>query len=640
MINHFLLLFTAFTTVVTAIMGLFLSMEGDTTNLMALHKWIGVAISFLVYTLTFIKKEKVFKTLLYVGFIGVIFVGHYGASLTHGTNFITEPLTKAEAVEINENTPIFQGFVKPILDSKCLSCHNSEKRKGELDMSSFEKMVQGGKGGNLWVSGSPEKSTLLKRVHLPMQHKKHMPPQGKKQLTNPEIQLINAWIKQSADKKLALVQLAEQDTLAQMVSKLLAIKNKKRIPAFSFNFANIETIAALQNPFRSVIQKSTTSPAIEVVINGRETYKPEFLLDLSAIENQVTSLNLSFLPIDKSSIEFVSSLSNLNNLLLNFTDVTTDDLTNLKACLNLKTLALSGTKVDIEIKSLLKQLPKLETLYLWNTSLSSQDIDNIKSELPNIHFETGFKSDGKKLQLTPPVLTSKNTIISKDDFIELGHKMPGVDIRYTTDGTTPTSTSKLFEAPIQIDLKNNKPIKSIAYKKDWLPSKLKAIQFIDKGYTPEQFKVAYEGENNEFIGLASKILIDHNKAGNGVASSTPYWTTFNSNNPLNALAYFGETPPSVNHIIFNYGVHRKAEIEPLASIEVWVGQDRNNLILLKQIKKTARKLELNKDNKGIEDKRPRRIKIDVPKSTTFKYYKIIATPHKNSKIYIDQLYFY
>ncbi|GAA4233498.1 chitobiase/beta-hexosaminidase C-terminal domain-containing protein [Postechiella marina] len=639
-INRFLIVFTAFTTVIATIMGLFLSMEGDTTDLMTLHKWFGVGICFLVYVLTFVKKEKVFNALLYVGVIGVVFVGHYGAGLTHGTNFITEPLVKTKVVKLNEETPIFQGFVKPVLDSKCLSCHNSEKRKGELDMSSFEGMMHGGKGGKLWIAGNPEKSALLKRVHLPEDNKKHMPPQGKKQLTKGEIQLINAWIKQGADNKIALAQLPEEDGLKQITSKLLASKNKSIEPVFAFNFAKTEIIDGLQNPFRSVIQKSPASPAIEVVINGRETYRPEFLTDLSSIKEQIVSLNLSFLPVDKSSIDFISSLSNLNNLLLNFTDVTTNDLSGLKTCVNLKTLSLSGTKVDVEIKDLLKQLPKLETLYLWNTEINNEAIDGLKLEFPNVHFETGFKSDGKALKLTPPVLLSEKTIISKGDFIELGHKMPGVEIRYTTDGTVPTKSSKLFKTPIQVDLKNKKPFKAIAYKKGWLASNVKTIKFIDKGYTPKQFEVTYEGENNEFIGVASRILIDHNKAGNGTANSTPSWAAFNFNNPLNALAYFGENPPTIKHIIFNYGVHKWSKTEPLATLEVWAGQDKNNLTLLKQIKKTPRKLKGDKKNQDIEDKRPRRLKIEVPKNKIFKYYKIIATPHKKSRIYVDQLYFY
>lgn len=638
-INRFLVLLTAFTTVVAAIMGLFLSLEADTTNLMSLHKWIGVGVSFFIYALTFIKKEQAFKTVLYIGFIGVIFAGHYGAGLTHGTNFITEPLAKTEVVAVNENTPIFQGFVKPILDTKCISCHNSEKRKGDLDMSSFEKMMLGGKGGDLWIAGNAEESALLKRIHLPVQHKKHMPPQGKKQLTKSEINLLAAWINHGAEDTIALAQLSKLDTLGLLVSKQLEKKDKKQEAQFVFNFAKKKDIEALQNPFRTVIQKSPASPGLEVVIHGRQTYKPEFLTGLSPVKEQVVSLNLSYLPIDETSIDFIGGLPHLEDLHLNFTDVSTADLKGLSTCNNLKTLSLTGTKIDSEISTLIRQLPLLEKVFLWNTELSNEKIEALISQFPNIHFESGFKSDGNTLKLTPPILVSKKTIISQNEFIELGHKMPGAEIRYTTDGSVPNTSSPLFKEPIKIDLTNNTVIKCIAYKENWSPSDLKVYNFIDKGHTPENFELAYEGENNEFIGDGSIILTDHLKGGNGPANSSPFWATFNHKNHLDATAYFGEAPPNLDQIVFNYGVHRWQKTEPLASLEVWGGNDKSNLSLIKTIKKTNRKLKTGKDNKDVSDKRPRRVSINLAKAN-YKYYKIVAKPHKNSRIYVDQIYFY
>ncbi len=632
-INRFLVLITAFTTILATIMGLFLSKEGDSTDLLNLHKWIGVAITFLIYGLTFIKKDKIFKSVLYIGFISVIFAGHYGAGLTHGTNFITEPLKKAEVVIINENTPIFQGFVKPILDAKCIACHNSEKQKGDLDMSSFDKIMLGGKDGELWVSKNPEESALLKRAHLPKEHKKHMPPEGKKQLTKGEIKLLNAWIKQGANEKLTLSQLPKNDTLGLIISNRLAAIKQKEKPKYTFNFANKKDIDALKNPFSTIIQKSPASPAIDVVIYGRQTYKPEFLTDLSKIKEQVVSLNLSFLPIDKSSTKFISSLNNLEDLLLNFTDVNTDDLADLKACSNLKTLGLSGTQVDFEISGILKQLPKLNKVFLWNTPISESEIKTLKTQFTHINFEIGFQDSKDKLQLTPPLLISKNTIITEDDFIELGHKMPGVEIRYTTDGTEPDGSSKLYKSPIRVDLKSNKPIKTIVYKDNWLPSSIKSYSFFDKGFVPEQFELVHPGKNSEFIGDAAITLIDNNNGGNENAKSSPYWATFNAKNPLNATANFGETPPQLKEIIFSYGMHHSQKKETLATLEVWGGQNKNNLTLLKRIKKTYRKIDKEKEG------RTRKIIIKTSNSN-YRYYKVIAKPQKKELLYVDQLFFY
>lgn len=632
-INRFLILFTAFTTVLTTIMGLFLSMEGDTTNLMTIHKWGGVILSFLIYALTLIKKETIFKIVLYTAFISVILVGHYGAGLTHGTNFITEPLKKEAIVKINEQTPIYKGFIKPILDAKCVSCHNSEKQKGDLDMSSFNTIMSGGKHGSLWVSGNPDKSALLKRVHLPLDHKEHMPPQGKKQLTKKEIKLLNTWIKQGADEKISLAQLSENDSLGLIISKRIEEKKQQKKPTYAFNFANKKDINALENPYRTVIQKSPTSPAIDVVIHGRQTYKPEFLTDLSKINQQIVSLNLSFLPIDRNAIKFISTFTNLEELILNFTNLKTEDLEDLKACVNLQTLALSGTQISANIDNILRQLPKINNVFLWNTTIPEDKIEALKKQFTHINFETGFQDFEEELTLTPPQLLSKNTVISKNDYVKLGHKMPGVEIRYTTDGTKPDKSSQLYKTPIKVDLKSNHPIKTIAYKNNWLPSQVKSYSFFDKGYLPENLELVYPGLNSEFIGEAKMILTDHNIGNSNDIKSSPYWATFNNEKPLNAIAYFGETPPNIKQIVFSYGMNYWQQKEPLATLEIWGSQNKNDFTLIKRIKKTHKKVEKVRSGKT------KKLVIETHKYN-YKYYKIIAIPQNKEELFIDQLFFY
>ncbi len=631
-INRFLVLFTAFTTIIATIMGLFLSLESSTTNLMNLHKWFGIGLCCLIYFLVFIKKEYIYKTVLYIAFIGVLFTGHYGAGLTHGANFITEPLTKAEHKEITLDTPIYLGFIKPIIDTKCVGCHNPEKKKGDLDMSSFEKIKLGGKNGEIWVSENPNKSTLLKRAHLPLEHKEHMPPEGKKQLTKEEINLLTAWIKQGANEKLTINQLPKKDSLKALLTNKLKALQKKREFTYSFDFASKKTILALDNPYRTVLQKSPLSPAIEVVIYGRETYKPKFLTDLEKIKNQLVSLNLSYLPINKSSINFISTLKNLEELILNFTDINSNDLQALKSCKNLKVLSLSGTKVNYTITNLLEQLPTLEKVYLWNVSISQDEIIALISKNPNVVFETGFKGSEEKLQLTPPILISKKTVITKDDFVELGHKIPGVEIRYTINDSVPDENSSLYKTPIKIDLKNKKPIKTIAYKNNWLPSTVQNYSFVDKGYTPHTFNLVHQGLNSEFIGEAQNILIDTNKGNSGNAKSSPIWSTFNKENPLNAVAYFKEDAKKIEKIIFSYGIHKQQKKESLHFLEIWGSQGKDKWHLIKRITKPY-----NMVNKKLH--RAKTIEVNVSNSG-YPYFKIIAIPHEKEKLYVDQIFFY
>src|SRR6266511_115092 len=78
-----------------------------------------------------------------------------------------------------------------LLQSECFACHNDEKKKGGLVLTSREAILKGGNDGEVVVTGSPDSSRLAKAVLRDADP--HMPP--KKQLTNPQIKVIRDWIK-------------------------------------------------------------------------------------------------------------------------------------------------------------------------------------------------------------------------------------------------------------------------------------------------------------------------------------------------------------------------------------------------------------------------------------------------------------
>lgn len=76
-----------------------------------------------------------------------------------------------------------------LLQGNCLSCHNEEKHKGGLVLSSREAMLKGGDSGAA-LAASPEQPLLVKV--LAPEADPHMPP--KKQLSTNQIDLVQRWI--------------------------------------------------------------------------------------------------------------------------------------------------------------------------------------------------------------------------------------------------------------------------------------------------------------------------------------------------------------------------------------------------------------------------------------------------------------
>jgi formylglycine-generating enzyme required for sulfatase activity len=92
----------------------------------------------------------------------------------------------------------FAAEVKPLLESTCLSCHGSEKPKGDLDLSTRAAALKGGENGASLVPGKPAESSLYKSTVLPPDHDDIMPPKGAP-LNKWQAEALSKWIEQGAD---------------------------------------------------------------------------------------------------------------------------------------------------------------------------------------------------------------------------------------------------------------------------------------------------------------------------------------------------------------------------------------------------------------------------------------------------------
>src|SRR5262245_3775635 len=68
----------------------------------------------------------------------------------------------------------FINDVAPILKENCFSCHDSKKRKGKLDMTTFESLRKGGENDNPIKDGKPDDSLLIQLMTTTTS--KRMPP--------------------------------------------------------------------------------------------------------------------------------------------------------------------------------------------------------------------------------------------------------------------------------------------------------------------------------------------------------------------------------------------------------------------------------------------------------------------------------
>jgi uncharacterized membrane protein len=90
----------------------------------------------------------------------------------------------------------FVKHVKPILEAKCVICHNHATLPG-FSLENRKEAFAGGPLGRRIMPGRPEDSALL--IHVTTAHFKvqAMPPVGER-LTKDERRILTAWVKQGA----------------------------------------------------------------------------------------------------------------------------------------------------------------------------------------------------------------------------------------------------------------------------------------------------------------------------------------------------------------------------------------------------------------------------------------------------------
>lgn len=123
----------------------------------------------------------------------------------------TATFVLAGEVISQENKLNFDDNVKSVLRQRCASCHGPDSKKGDLDVTNFTSLMQGGSSGSVIEPGDPDGSYLYNLVTH--EDEPVMPPSGK--IPDAELEIIRKWIELGA--------LENQGSKAVMVKKPAAV---------------------------------------------------------------------------------------------------------------------------------------------------------------------------------------------------------------------------------------------------------------------------------------------------------------------------------------------------------------------------------------------------------------------------------
>ncbi|NQX39753.1 Uncharacterized membrane protein [Pedobacter steynii] len=392
--------------VCSCISGYLLSQSGDyDAGLVDVHQWLGIgtaAFSLVSYVMIQKAARELFLNVTAAGLLMLItLTGHYGGSLTHGSDYLTSALTDGPEKGASPIPPVanvqqamvYTHMVQPLLKNRCYSCHGAEKQKGKLRLDSKEFMLKGGEEGKALIPGSPEESALIKRLLLPISNEDHMPPKEKPQLSAQELALLEWWIKEGADLNKKVQDLKQTEKIKPVLLSFQTGAKKEadkvlEVPVKEVGKADAKVIADLKAAGVVVIPVISNSNYLSVSF---VTAKPSAntLTLLKSLNEQLIWLNLANTDLGDKGMEIIAGLKNLVRINLTKTQVTDQGLVKLKSINTLQYLNLTGTKITGKGLLTLKGLKEIQQIYLYQSAVNKTEEQVLKKEFPKVILDFG-----------------------------------------------------------------------------------------------------------------------------------------------------------------------------------------------------------------------------------------------------------
>lgn len=347
---------------------------------------------------------SVLKTCVSVGLLVLVtLTGHYGGNLTHGSTYLTEyapngiramaglerrrpPVTELAAADP------YLDVVRPMLRTRCSSCHNNEQRRAQLSLWTYQAMLIGGESGPAFVPGDSEASELFRRISLPQGHEDFMPPDGKTPLTSMETEVIGWWIDSGAPTQVRLGDL-EISGVQPLLEQLLDLKAGGALSIDSEAFVvDHALLNALERAGFQARHRSMSDPRLIVSLahSPGTAIDNDHLQTLADVRDQVVELNLTHSGVEDAHLARLAQFSSLTRLLLGFNAVTDDGISALTTLENLESLSLVGNPdVTDEGAAALADLQGLQRLYLWQTSVTEEGVKELHARRPDLVAELG-----------------------------------------------------------------------------------------------------------------------------------------------------------------------------------------------------------------------------------------------------------
>ena len=347
---------------------------GDTGTTVSRHMWgaialcIGLMLCLLVRPAWAAHEQRfVYPALLTMSLLALVWTGHEGGSITHGSDYLTRYMPRRLRVlfgspslaGVNPDS-FYAQHIHQVFDAKCVTCHGDSTEKGGLRLDSYDNVMRGGKDGAVIVPGKPDASMLLARVTLTPGDAHFMPAEGRTPLTSDEVSWIRSWIRAGA---------SATATSAAGATRTDADNELPPQPVGDYSQL-MPDILQMENGLGAKlvpVSSKASDGLILRTVDAASSFGDAQLAAFQKFAPYIVEAELARTAVTDSSFDTLKSFTHLRALHLEGTSITGTNIAKLSSLAELTYLNLSGTKVSTQSIAPLRTMPHLRHLYLFNT---------------------------------------------------------------------------------------------------------------------------------------------------------------------------------------------------------------------------------------------------------------------------------
>jgi hypothetical protein len=403
-LSPFLWALAAASAVLTVVLGYMHFAEGAFSGPSATaHRFFGTSVAVISGAIWWLsRRPQLYRRVNVVtgvlALAAVTVTGHFGGNLTHGSSFLWQyapgplralagPTARPPVTSVAAADP-YLDVVHPLLERRCMTCHNADKRENGFSMATYESTLAGGDTGHAIVPGKAESSELYRRINLAHDDEEFMPAEGKTPLTADQVKILRWWIEAGTPHGTTVGETGVEPEIEALIATELrlggrAAQNGAAVRPVTADVAVVDRLYRAGFLVRQVSQ-SDAHLVVSVYSPGARIVADQMAVLLTAAD-RIVELDLQDGGLGDELLTDIGKLTELARLRLSRNALTDRAISSLATLPRLERLNLYANPgiTDASVEALVR-FASLRRLDVWQTGISAAGVARLRQLRPDL----------------------------------------------------------------------------------------------------------------------------------------------------------------------------------------------------------------------------------------------------------------